>query len=185
MRDSVFKVVNCFNFTYICGMDKKKYTPLNLPVELVLELKDMRIETSTSTGKNITFEALIREMIDCRRKYAQLGLSIGVIQELSFWREAYSNTKGAEVSFEEMIKDMIACNRRFKWWRNTGRDIITEYKACRLAEAKGISKSMAKKMVIENDNDPTTSSRGQNGFLSDAYNMHSEYVWDKDWRDLV
>ena len=166
-------------------MDKKKYTPLNLPVELVQELKDMRIETSTSAGKNITFETLIREMIDCRNKYAQLGLTSSVIQELSYWRDAYSNIKEEEVSFDEMIKDMIACNRRFKWWRNTGRDIITEYKACRLAEAKGISKSKAKKMVIENDNDPTTSSRGQNGFLSDAYNMHSDYVWDKDWKDLL
>ena len=166
-------------------MEKKKYTPLNLPVELVQELKELRKEASTHADKSVTFENMIREMIECRYKYAQFDLSSDIIQELSYWRQAYSNIKGAEVSFDEMIRDMIACNRRFKWWRNSGRDIITEYKAGRLAEAKGISKSKAKKMVVEYDNDPTTSSRGQNGFLSDAYNMHSEYVWDKDWRDLV
>ena len=102
-------------------MDKKKYTPLNLPVELVQELKELRKETSTNAGKNITFENMLREMIDCKNRYSQIELSGDVLQELSDWRKAYSDIKGERVSFDEMIRDMIACNRKFKWWRNTGR----------------------------------------------------------------
>ena len=177
--------MNCFNSTYICGMDKKKYTPLNLPVELVQELKELRKEASTHAGKSVTFENMIREMIECNNRYSQIELSGNLIRELSDWREAYSAIKGERVSFDEMIRDMIACNRRFKWWRNSGREIVTEYKAIKLAKAKGTSTAKARKEVEEYDNDHSTSSRGQSGFLSDAYNMHSEYVWDKDWEDLV
>lgn len=166
-------------------MEKKKYTPLNLPVELVQELKELRKETSTKAERNVTFESMLREMIDYKKKYSRLKLSVDVIRELSDWRVAYSRAEGKKVSFDEMIKDMIACNRRFKWWRNTGRDIITEYKANKLAKKKGISISEARNMVVGYDNDHSTSSRGQNGFLSETYNMHSEYVWDKDWEDLV
>ena len=42
---------------------KKKYTPLNLPVELVEELKDWRNATIICTGQEITWEELIRKML--------------------------------------------------------------------------------------------------------------------------
>ena len=118
-------------------------------------------------------------------KYKTMNLPDSLVAELTIWREAYSNIKGKRVTFAEMLTDMIACNEKFKWWRNSGREIITEYKAIHLAEAKGISLKKKKKKVIKHDNDQSTSSRGQNSVYSGAYTMlDSGYVWNKDWREI-
>ncbi len=53
--------------------EKKKYTPLNLPEDLVQELKAWREANVICTGKNYTNENLIRDMLRLyirnRRKY--------------------------------------------------------------------------------------------------------------------
>ena len=42
---------------------KKKYTPLNLPSDLVEDIKAYRIACISCSGQNITYEQLIREMM--------------------------------------------------------------------------------------------------------------------------
>ena len=118
-------------------------------------------------------------------KYKTLNLPEALVDELTIWKEAYSHINGKRVTFAEMLTDMIACNEKFKWWRNSGRDIVTEYKAIQLSEARGISLKQARRKVIEHDNDQSTSSRGQNSVYSGAYTMlDSGYVWNKDWKEI-
>ena len=50
-------------------MREKKYKPINLPVELVEELKVWRLAYCSSRGENITFEKMIQDMIACNRKF--------------------------------------------------------------------------------------------------------------------
>ena len=48
-------------------MRDKKYKPLNLPVELVEELKVWRDAYCRSRNENVTFEKMIEDMIACNR----------------------------------------------------------------------------------------------------------------------
>lgn len=124
-------------------------------------------------------------MKENRIKYKTLNLPDSLVDELTVWKEAYSHIKGKRVTFAEMLMDMIGCNEKFKWWRNSGREIVTEYKAIQLSEARGISLKQARRKVIEHDKDQSTSSRGQNSVYSGAYTMlDSGYVWNKDWKEI-
>ena len=166
-------------------MKKVEYTPLNLPKDLVQELKEMRQQYSERAGKNITFEKMIRNMIECRKKYGGLKLGSDTIRELKIWKVAYDNVRYDKVSYDEMVQDMMHCNRKYKWWRKNEREIVTYYKAIKLSKAKGISLDEAKEQVVNYDTDPSTSSRGKNSPFSQAHTMYSNYVWDKNQEDLL
>ena len=122
------------------------------------------------------------------KKYKPLNLPVDLVEELKVWRLAYSKSRDENVTFETMIRDMIACNRKFKWWRNNERDIVTKYKAIKLRQEKNIELIDAEKAIIKHDSDPNSSSRGRNSELSIPYSqlpLESEYMWDKDWKDLI
>ena len=122
------------------------------------------------------------------KKYKPLNLPVELVEELKVWREAYCRSRDENVTFETMIQDMIACNRKFKWWRNNERDIVTKYKAIKLADAKHIELSDAEEEIIKNDSDPSSSSRGRNYIFTLPYSespLYNEYVWDKDWKTLL
>ena len=119
------------------------------------------------------------------KKYKPLNLPVELVEELKVWREAYCLSRDENVTFEKMIEDMIACNRKFKWWRKNERDIVTKYKAVKLSRKKGIDLYDAVEMVIKNDSDHTSSSRGRHGGWRvvdyDYLPLNNEYMWDKDW----
>lgn len=118
------------------------------------------------------------------KKYKPLNLPVELVEELKVWRDAYCRSRNENVTFEKMIEDMIACNRKFKWWRNNERDIVTKYKAIKLSKKKGIDLFDAEEIIIENDFNHTSSSRGRNGRTVVPYDylpLDNEYMWDKDW----
>lgn len=122
------------------------------------------------------------------KKYKPINLPVELVEELKVWRLAYCSSRGENITFEKMIQDMIACNRKFKWWRNNERDIVTKYKAIKLSQEKDIDLFDAEEAIIEHDSDPSSSSRGRNSELSIPYSqlpLESEYMWDKDWKDLI
>ena len=64
----------------------------------------------------------------------------------------------------------------------------TKYKAIKLSQEKDIDLFDAEEAIIEHDSDPSSSSRGRNSELSIPYSqlpLESEYMWDKDWKDLI
>lgn len=122
------------------------------------------------------------------KKYKPLNLPVELVEELKVWRLAYCMSRGENITFEKMIQDMIDCNRKFKWWRNKERDIVTKYKATKLSNETGMDLFDAEEAIIEHDSDPDTSSRGRNSITSIPYSQSpliSEYMWDKDWKDLI
>lgn len=122
------------------------------------------------------------------KKYKPINLPVELVEELKVWRLAYCMSRNENITFEKMIQDMIACNRKFKWWRNNERDIVTKYKAIKLSQEKDIDLFDAEEAILNNDSDPNTSSRGRNSELSIPYSqspLSSEYMWDKDWKDLI
>lgn len=73
---------------------KKKYTPLNLPVELVEELKDWRNAITICTGQEITWEELIRKMLgfyvrNQRRYHSDIAYKAGELK----WERIQKNAK--------------------------------------------------------------------------------------------
>ena len=108
------------------------YTPLNLPKELVEELKDLKSKwPKDKNGKSATYETMIRQMIECHKKYGSIDITSQTIAELKSWMEAYGIK-----SMDSLIKKMMANNRRYLWWKkgDPGKEIVQRYKAIKLAK---------------------------------------------------
>ena len=112
------------------------YTPLNLPKELVKELKDLKSEWSKDkkkdkNEKSDTYETVIRQMIECHNKYGSIDITSQTIEDLKSWMEAYGIK-----SMDSLIQEMIANNRRYLWWKkgDPGKEIVQRYKAIKLAK---------------------------------------------------
>ena len=56
----------------------KNYTALNLPIELVEELKIWRLAFNASYGRNVSYAEMIRGMLDCLE-----DTEPGVVEEMN------------------------------------------------------------------------------------------------------
>lgn len=105
------------------------YTPLNLPENLVKELKVLK--SKWSNGKSATYETMIRQMIECHKKYGSIDITSQTIEDLKSWRAAYGIK-----SMDSLIQEMMANNRRYLWWKkgSLGKEIVQKFKAFKLAK---------------------------------------------------
>ena len=113
-------------------MKNISYTPLNLPKELVEELKVLKSKwPKDKNGKSATYETMIRQMIECHKKYGSIDITSQTIAKLESWMEAYGIK-----SMDSLIKKMMANNRRYLWWKkgDPGKEIVQRYKAFKLAK---------------------------------------------------
>lgn len=113
-------------------MKNISYTPLNLPKELVEELKDLKSKwPKDKNGKSATYETMIRQMIECHKKYGSIDITSQTIEDLKSWRAAYGIK-----SMDDLIQEMMANNRRYLWWKkgSLGKEIVQRFKAFKLAK---------------------------------------------------
>ena len=155
------------------------YTPLNLPKELVKELKDLKSEWSKDkkkdkNEKSATYETMIRQMIECHKKYGSIDITSQTIEDLKSWMEAYGIK-----SMDDLIQEMIANNRRYLWWKkgDPGKEIVQRYKAIKLA--KKLNMQVPVDVILKKgqqyDADPYAGFTWVTGAADDR-------VYDKEWK---
>ena len=155
-------------------MKNISYTPLNLPKDLVEELKVLKSKwPKDKNGKSATYETMIRQMIECHKKYGSIDITSQTIAKLESWMEAYGIK-----SMDSLIKKMMANNRRYLWWKkgDPGKEIVQRYKAIKLAkELKKSNMQVSEKAIL------------QKGQQYDADQTEFEWgtgagrVYDKKW----
>ena len=105
------------------------------------------------------------------KKYTSISLPLETIQELNKWQEAYEKV-GIKLTKEKLLKVVLEKHRRFLWRdKNQGREIVTCYKALKLAERDRIKPRKAYELVKKHDEDTSSGM---------YYTRRSYYVYDKD-----
>ena len=108
------------------------------------------------------------------KEYTSISLPPETIQELNKWQKAYEIATGNKMTKEKLLKVVLEKHHRFLWRdKNQGREIVTYYKALKLAERDGINTRKAYELVKKHDEDT-------NGEIGSYYTRVSYYVYDKD-----
>ncbi len=108
------------------------------------------------------------------KEYTSISLPPEIIQELNKWQKAYETVTGIKLTKEKLLKVVLEKHRRFLWRdKNQGREIVTCYKALKLAERDRIKPRKAYELVKKHDEDTT-------GEVGSYYTRRSYYVYDKD-----
>lgn len=105
------------------------------------------------------------------KKYTSISLPPETIQELDLWKEAYEIV-GIKLTKEKLVERILHNHRRYLWRdKENGQDIVTYYKALKLAEREGIDLYDAYELVKRHD---------QEIQYTGAYRRVSDYVYDRD-----
>lgn len=106
------------------------------------------------------------------KEYTSISLPQEIIQELNKWQKAYEYATGIKLTKEKLLKVVLEKHRRFLWRdKNQGREIVTCYKAIKLAEREKIKFKTAYQLVKDHDEDTSSGM---------YYTRRSYYVYDKD-----
>ena len=180
-------------------MKNISYTPLNLPKELVEELKVLKSKwPKDKNGKSATYETMIRQMIECHKKYGSIDITSQTIAELKSWRAAYfkfltiadSESRSTvyleylrstynRKSMNSLIKEMMANNRRYLWWKkgDDGKEIVQRYKAIKLAkELKKLNKQVPEEDILQKGQEYDADRAGL------EWGTGADRVYDKEWK---